>query len=113
MRAAILHEIIEATDMLDVPAAAREEFKRLVRRTGAAYGARGMSMPEQIAFARRLLAAGISRPTIRDRLKAQHEISSRQAYRIIDAALSMQPGALRTVGDVNFDPHVKTVTTTR
>jgi hypothetical protein len=88
MRAAILHEIIEAADLLDVPPAAREEFKRLVRRVGAAYGARGMAAPDQIAFARRLLAAGISRPTIRDRLVAQHDMSPRQAYRVIEAALN-------------------------
>lgn len=84
----ILQEIIEGVDALAVPADVLEQFKRLVRRTGAAHGISGMANAERVEYARRLVRAGISRATVRDRLMATHGISRRQAYVVIGAAIN-------------------------
>jgi hypothetical protein len=88
MRASILHEIIECTDALDMPASAKEQFKRLVRHLGAAHGASGMAHAEHVDYARRLLHSGVSRPTARDRLMALFAISRSQAYKVMHDSLN-------------------------
>ena len=88
MRASVLHEIIEQTDGLDIPASAKEQVKRLVRNLGAAHGASGMAHAEHVDYARRLLRAQISRATIRNRLMALFGISRSQAYNVIQNSLN-------------------------
>jgi hypothetical protein len=88
VRTSILHDIIARTDGLDVPSAAKEQFKRMVRHLGAEHGVGGMAHAEQIDYARRLLLARTSRATIRDRLMALFEISRSQAYNVIQAAIN-------------------------
>lgn len=45
---------------------------------------------DRIAFAARLLAARTPRPEVRDRLMVRHELSRRQAYRVISDALHLK-----------------------
>lgn len=88
MHAPMLQDLLSGVDGLDEPAAVREKLKRLVIRVGAIHGIAPMVRAERIAFARQLLAARISRPTIRDRLMASFGLSRREAYRTISAALN-------------------------
>jgi len=89
MRATVLKEIMDGVDFLPLDDNAKLEVKRLVSTIGIAHGVRGLDWPVRIAFARRLLAAKASRPTIRDRLRAAFGISRRQAYRVIDEAVQL------------------------
>lgn len=86
--ATILQEIITATSKLDLPPQARDQFKQIVMQAGIAHGLRELVQASRVDHARRLVHAGISRPTIRDRLMALYGLSRRQAYRLIDAALN-------------------------
>ena len=87
MRAAILNEIIEAAALLDAEPAVVRQFQRMVRRIGAHHSVVGMAHAEQLDFAVRLLSAGVSRPTVRERLMAINGISRSQAYIVINEAL--------------------------
>lgn len=85
---ALLNDIIDASRTLNLPDPAKVAFQRLVRRMGASHGVSGMALAEQVEFAGRLLSAGVSRPTIRDRLAALYRISRSQAYKVIQDALN-------------------------
>lgn len=89
MRAAILHEIIEAAEALDIQPAVIQQFQRMVRRIGAQHCVVGMAHAEQLDFAARLLSAKVSRPTVRERLMAMNGISRSQAYIVINEALDI------------------------
>jgi hypothetical protein len=96
MIGAALIEIIEGIDRLEADQSAKREFGALVRAIGAAHGCSGIERLDRTAFARQLLNAGISRPTIRDRLIAMFGVSRPHAYRIISAALQL---SRKTPGD--------------
>lgn len=87
MRSAPLIEIISRLEGLDVDDGARATFRSMVLEVSAQHGLTGFDRDEQLAYARRLLALRVSRPTIRDRLIALYGISRRQAYRLIGEAL--------------------------
>ena len=89
MNGAALIEIMEGIDRLDADQSAKRKFSDLVRAVGAAHGCAQIERAERIAFARQLLAQGVSRPTIRDRLAAIFGVSRPHAYRIINAALQL------------------------
>lgn len=84
----VLDDIIKGSDTLDASDSAKEQFKRLVRHIGSVHGVGGMARAEQVDYSRRLLRAGVSRPTIRDRLMALFGISRSQAYNVIQDSLN-------------------------
>lgn len=87
MRSAPILDIMARLDGLDIDEGAREAFRNLVLEVGVQHGVTGIDRSEQLAFIRQLLSLRVSRPTIRDRLKARYDISTRQAYRLIEEAL--------------------------
>lgn len=87
-RADILQDILAAIDSLDAPSSAREQFRLLVVKTGAAHGIADMARAERVEYARRLIRAGVSRATIRDRLMAVFEVSRSQAYAVMQISLN-------------------------
>jgi hypothetical protein len=88
MLATVLRDIITGAGALDTPESAKAQFKRLVRHIGAMHGIGGMARDEQVDYARRLLRAGVSRPTARDRLMALFAISRSQAYKVMHDSLN-------------------------
>lgn len=87
MDGAALMEIMEGIGGLNVDPVAKREFSNLVRGIGVAHGCVQIVRTDRITFARELLARGVSRPTIRDRLIATFGVSRPQAYLIIKGAL--------------------------
>ena len=85
---AILQEILFKASKLDAPQQTRDQFKQIVLQTGIEHGLRDLIQASRVDHARRLVLAGVSRPTARDRLIAFYGLSRRQAYRLIDAALN-------------------------
>lgn len=88
-RASPLVEIIGRLEALDVDEVARQAFLGLVLAIGTQHGVKGIERIEQLGYVRRLLALRVSRPTIRDRVRARYPVSRRQAYRLIDEALQL------------------------
>lgn len=86
--ATILQEILTAVSQSDLPPQARDQFKQIVMQAGIAHGLRELVHASRVEHARRLVRAGVSRPTVRDRLIALYGMSRRQAYRLIDEAIS-------------------------
>jgi hypothetical protein len=89
MRSIALREIFEGISRLDVDEVAKQQFRLLVARIGSEHGVKGVDIDERISFARRLIEARVSRPTVRDRLIARYGISGKQAYRTISAAMEL------------------------
>ena len=89
MDGAALMEIMEGIGGLDVDPVAKREFSNLVRGIGVAHGCVQIARIDRIAFARELLARGVSRPTIRDRLIATFGVSRAQSYLIMKSALRL------------------------
>jgi hypothetical protein len=96
MNGTALLEIMEGIDTLNADPVAKRKFADLVRGVGAAHGCMQIERADRVAFAKQLLALGVSRPTIRDRLIATFGVSRPHAYRIIGAALQL-PQAVPTV----------------
>lgn len=80
-------EIMSRLEGLAIDEPARQTVRNLVVEVGAQYGVKEIGRWEQMDFIRRMLAARISRQTIRERLMARYRISRRQAYRLIEEAL--------------------------
>jgi hypothetical protein len=90
MRSIAIREILDAVDQLDTDEATKRQFKKLVANIGTMHGVSGIARVERVDYARRLLDAKTSRPTVRDRLIARYELSRRQAYRVIEDALQLR-----------------------
>jgi hypothetical protein len=88
MRASVLTEILDRLERSNLDAAAKREAKAIVQTTGRQHGVKQVDQFDRIEFAQQLMAAKISRPTIRDRLMARYDLSRRQAYRVIHSALT-------------------------
>jgi hypothetical protein len=95
MNGAALIEIMEGIETLDADPVAKRKFANLVRVISAAHGCMQIERVDRVAFAKELLARGVSRPTIRDRLVATFGVSRPHAYRIISAALQLSHRAPR------------------
>jgi hypothetical protein len=85
----LAHEIIDAIESLQVDENAKAAFRMAIGRICSIHGAAWSRRDDRVAFARKLLTLGVSRPTIRDRLIACFGISRGEAYRTIDAALKL------------------------
>ena len=92
MRPSPLLQLIQGVDQITASDAidAANQFKRLINDIAARHGVHDVARLERIEFTRRLLAADVSRPTIRDRLIARYDLGAKQAYRIIGAALKLR-----------------------
>jgi hypothetical protein len=82
-------EIMSRLDGLEIDEQARQAVRNLVVEIGIAHGIKEIERCEQLSFIRRMLAARISRQTIRDRLMARYPISRRQAYRLLGEGLQL------------------------
>lgn len=88
MRSAPLLDVLAGIDSLNVDEAARRQLRELVNVVGRKHGMKVIEQRGRVEFARRLLDARVSRPTIRLRLIAAHGISASTADRIIVKALN-------------------------
>lgn len=87
MDGAALIEIMEGIGALDVDPIAKLEFSNLVRGIGTAHGCTQIVRLDRTLFARELLARGVSRATIRDRMISTFGVSRPEAYRSINRAM--------------------------
>lgn len=89
MQVIALKEIIDGVNAMDLDPATRQQFQKLVRSVGIAHGLAWLEREDRITFARALLAKGVSRATVKDRLMANFDVSRPHAYRIIVASLQL------------------------
>jgi hypothetical protein len=106
MRASPILEIMARLDNLDVDETARRALRTMVREVCTDHGI-VIDRYERAAFVRRLIAARVSRPTIRDRLIAMYGVSRRQAYLLIADGLNCANHAHFSARDEAILAHTK------
>lgn len=89
MRSTAIKEIVDGIDSISVDDSVKRQVKQVVYRVAVFHGVVSIVNADRLEFVRHLLAMKVSSPTIRDRLMARYSLSRRQAYRIIEAALSI------------------------
>lgn len=101
--AAAFRQILADLDCIDADQSVLQQVRDIVRKVGADHGVALIDKTERVHFARRLLDLKVSRPTIRERLKARYDIGKSEAYRVIDEALqlSQKPPEIGTAGAEN------------
>ena len=87
MRAEVLTDLLAKLDECVAADEAKSEFRRIILAVDASHSDDTSTSEERTQFARRLLAIGEPRTTIRDRLMHRYRISRAQAYRHISDAL--------------------------
>ena len=89
MTASLFKDLMTGIDGLDLNDNAKEVFRAFLRGVRVAHGeGDSIEREERQAFAADLLVKRIPRCEIRDRLETQFHLSRRQAYRVIEEALS-------------------------
>ena len=89
MTAPLFKDLATGIDSLDLDENAKEVFRAFLRSVRVAHGdGDSIEREERQAFAADLLVKRVPRCKIRDRLEAQFHLSRRQAYRVIEEALS-------------------------
>lgn len=91
MRSAVLREIFQAIDALQVDEPAKAAFRKLICQTGEREGVKGLENVDRVQYARELLGKSCSKTTVMERLKARYGVSRGTAYRHIrEASQSFQ-----------------------
>lgn len=83
MRSAVLLEIFQSIDGLQVDDTAKDSFRKLLCEIGADEGVKGLESAVRVQYARDLLSKRCSKTTVMERLKARYGISRETAYRHI------------------------------
>lgn len=86
MRSAVLLEIFQAIDGLQVDEPAKASFRKMLCQIGSDEGVKGLESAVRVQYARDLLRRSCSRTTVMERLKARYGISRETAYRHIREA---------------------------
>lgn len=86
--AAMVVEIVQRLDQLDIEEIVKRKVKEIIQDIAINEGIGALDRLERVAFARRLLDLGVSRPTARMRVMAAYNVSASTADRVIAKAIN-------------------------
>lgn len=89
MRSSALLEIATGLEHLPIEDHVKSLVRQLVRAVAARHNVKGVELSNRVAYAKQILAQGVARTAVMERLRSRFEISREQAYRDIRSALKL------------------------